>query len=108
MWKTILDKINGGILAFWSQLLWFVLGALLGAMLLGGLVSCTTVETTWNGVKDTGDAVVDGTAYAVSATWDVAVDVGSAVVGTGEAVVTGVATDVQNAVDVVTGGEDGE
>ena len=53
MWKTILDKINGGILAFWSQLLWFVLGALLGAMLLGGLVSCTTVETTWNGVKDT-------------------------------------------------------
>ena len=108
MWKTILDKINGGILAFWSQLLWFVLGALLGALLLGGLVSCTTVETTWNGVKDTGRAVVDGTAGAVGATWDGAVGVGSAVVGTGEAVVTGVATDVQNAVDVVTGGEDGE
>lgn len=41
MWKTILDKIKGGILAYWSQVTWFVLGVLLGTMLLGGLVSCT-------------------------------------------------------------------
>jgi hypothetical protein len=94
MWKTIQEKIQGGILAYWSQVVWFVLGTLLGAMLLGGLVSCTTVDNTWSGVKQTGRAAVDG-----------AVEVGSAVVGTGEAVVRGVASDVQDAVDVVTGEE---
>lgn len=106
MWKKILKKFNRGVLASWSQLLWFVLGAILGVALFGGQVSCTTVENAWGGVKDTGKAVVDGTAGAVGATWDGAVGVGSAVVGTGEAVVAGVATDVQSAVDVVTGDKD--
>ena len=44
MWKTILEKIQSGILAYWSQVTWFVLGVLLGTMLLGGLVSCTSAE----------------------------------------------------------------
>lgn len=106
MWKTIQEKIQGGILAYWSQVVWFVLGTLLGAMLLGGLVSCTTVDNTWSGVKQTGRAAVDGAAGAVGAAWDGAVGVGSAVVETGEAVVTGVAADVQDAVDVVAGEEE--
>ena len=106
MWKTIQEKIQGGILAYWSQVVWFVLGTLLGAMLLGGLVSCTTVDNTWSGVKQSGRAAVDGTAGAVGAAWDGAVGVGSAVVGTGEAVVRGVASDVQDAVDVVAGEEE--
>ena len=106
MWKTIQEKIQGGILAYWSQVVWFVLGTLLGAMLLGGLVSCTTVDNTWSGVKQTGRAAVDGAVEAVGAAWDGAVGVGSAVVGTGEAVVRGVASDVQDAVDVVAGEEE--
>jgi len=38
MWKTIQEKIQAGILAYWSQTLWFIIGTVLGATMLGGLV----------------------------------------------------------------------
>jgi hypothetical protein len=94
MWNTFKEKIKAGVLAFWSQTLWFVLGTLLGVMVLGGLASCSTVNRAWEGTKDTGRAVVGG-----------AVGVGSAVVGTAEGVVRGAVNDVNNAMNVVTGKE---
>jgi len=44
MWTTIRNKIMAGVVRYWSQIIWFILGLLLGFMLLGGLVSCTPVE----------------------------------------------------------------
>ena len=34
MWKTIRNKIKEGLVAFWSQTLWFVIGMVVGFMLL--------------------------------------------------------------------------
>ena len=45
MWKQILTKINAALLSHWSQLVWFVLGTLMGAVLLGGMVGCSTAPT---------------------------------------------------------------
>lgn len=48
MWETILDKIKASILAYWSQVTWFVIGCVLGVVLLGGLVSCVSLEASAN------------------------------------------------------------
>jgi len=44
MWQTILEKIKASILAYWSQVTWFVLGCVLGVVVLGGLVSCVSFD----------------------------------------------------------------
>lgn len=38
MWQKIKEKVQAGILAYWSQTVWFVAGVVLGATLLGGLI----------------------------------------------------------------------
>jgi len=84
MWNTILEKVKAGMLVYWSQVVWFVLGALLGVVLLGGLVSCTTVGNAYEGVKS----------------------VGAASLGTVEGIAEGVVEDASKAADLVTGKED--
>lgn len=44
MWETMKSKIKASILAYWSQVTWFVLGCVLGVVVLGGLVSCISLE----------------------------------------------------------------
>ena len=102
MWKTILQKVQAGVLAYWSQVLWFILGGFLGVVLLGGLVSCTTVKHTWNGVKDATTATINAAEDVVGAAYKGAKNVGEAVINTAEGVVEGVAADAKSAVQVVT------
>jgi|TARA_R110000744_G_scaffold322696_2_gene428639 hypothetical protein len=59
MWKQILTKINASLLANWSQLVWFVLGSLLGVFFLGGFVSCQAIEATKGGLTSIDDTVRD-------------------------------------------------
>jgi len=69
MWKQILSKVNASILAHWSQVVWFVVGTLAGAFLLGGLVSCSTVEAVEGAVGSVDDTIrevpVLGAVYAI-------------------------------------------
>ena len=60
MWKQILTKINASLLANWSQLVWFILGSLLGLFVLGGLVGCRAID----GAK-TSRSEVDGSVRSV-------------------------------------------
>ena len=86
MWKQILTKINASLLANWSQLVWFVLGALAGLFLLGGLVSCQAIEPIKAGLTSVDDTVRDvpyvGAVYAIPS------NVVQGVYGVAEGVVT--------------------
>ena len=66
MWKQILTKVNTALLAHWSQLVWFVLGVVLGVFVLGGLVSCTAVQPAWDGTKEITSTVADTVEGTVS------------------------------------------
>tara|TARA_R110000851_G_scaffold9984_1_gene36597 strand:+ start:2215 stop:2535 length:321 start_codon:yes stop_codon:yes gene_type:complete len=103
MWKSILSKVNAALLTHWSQLVWFVIGALVGTVLLGGLVSCRTVEKTWEGTKGTGAAILGGAESVLDAGYQGAKAVGSAALGTVEGAVEGVVEDATKAVTIVTG-----
>ena len=105
MWKSILSKVNASLLTHWSQLVWFVVGALVGTVLLGGLVSCTTVEKTWEGTKGTGAAILGGAEGILDAGYQGAKSVGGAALGTVEGVVEGVIEDATKATTLVTGEE---
>jgi len=87
------------LLANWSQLVWFVVGALVGTILLGGLVSCSTVERAEEAVGSVDDTIrevpVLGAVYAIPS------DVVGGVYGLGESVVEG-------AVELVTPDKDEE
>jgi len=103
MWKSILSKVNASLLTHWSQLVWFVVGALVGTVLLGGLVSCRTVEKAWDGTKGTGAAILGGTESVLGAGYQGVKDVGNAALGTVEGVVEGAVEDVTKAKTLVTG-----
>jgi len=97
MWKQILANVNAAILRNWSSLVWFVLGAVLGAFFLGGMVSCTAVTSIEEGVSNVDDTIRDvpvlGRVYALPS------DVVSGVYNLGK-------DGVETVVDVVT--PDGE
>ena len=87
MWKQILTKVNASLLANWSQLVWFVLGTILGVFLLGGLVSCQAIDGTKSAVGSVDgtlrDIPVIGRVYAIPS------DVVGGVYTLGEDVVNG-------------------
>ena len=86
MWKQILTKINASLLANWSQLVWFILGSLLGLFVLGGVVSCQAVDSTKAGLTSVDETVRDvpvlGDVYAIPS------NVVQGVYGVAEGVVT--------------------
>ena len=67
--------------------MWFIIGALVGTILLGGLVSCSTIERAENAVgsvdAEIRDVPVIGAVYAIPS------DVVGGVYGLGESVVEG-------------------
>ena len=105
MWKQILTKINASLLANWSQLVWFVLGALMGLFVLGGLVSCQAVDATKAGLTSIDDTVRDvpfvGAVYAIPS------NVVQGVYGVAEGVVTDTVELVIPATEETCGESDG-
>lgn len=43
MWQTILNKVKTGLVAYWSQFVWFLVGLGLGVVLAGD-VACAKAE----------------------------------------------------------------
>jgi len=74
-------------------------------VLLGGLVSCTTVEKAWDGTKDTGSAIIGGAEDIFGAGYQGVKAVGGAALGTVEGVVEGAVEDVTKVTELVTGKE---
>jgi len=89
MWKQILTKINTALLTHWSQLVWFVLGAVLGVFVLGGLVSCTAIQPAWDGTKEITNTMVNTVENTMTGVYQGGKSVVSSTVGAVEGVVEG-------------------